>query len=143
MAISGFVALTAINLQEQRKREKRVIRRQDEARNVERAQRASEATRSRRQQVREARVRRAEVLNLAGTGGQTGSSAAVAASDTLQRQLATNIGAIGTSLATGEAKSIAEQNIFTAGRASFLEKTSAIGQSMFGAAVSSGGSGGG
>jgi len=123
-----YVGATALGIRESKKRESRVETRQKEAKNVERAQRASEATRSRRQQVREARIRRAEVMSKAATGGQTGSSAAIAAGDVLQGQLGRNVGTIGTALATGEARGIAEQNIFTAGRKSMLELVSGVGQ---------------
>jgi hypothetical protein len=124
---AAVVATTIVATSEARKREKRVERRQKEAQAVERAERASQATRARRQAVREARIRRAEVEQQAATGGQTGSSAAVAASDSLTAQLGSNIGTIGTSLATGEAKSIAEQNIFDANRKSNLEVIAGVG----------------
>jgi len=120
-AAVAFVATTAVTVHEGRKREKRVAARQKEAQAVETAQRASEATRARRKQVREARLRRAEVENQAGTGGQTGSSADIAAGDSLTNQFGSNVGAIGTALAKGGLKSQAQQNIFDANRKSDLE----------------------
>ena len=122
MGVSAAIGIaTFISVTEGRKRERKVARAQKEAQAVERAQRATEATRARRQQVREARLRRAEVQNEAASTGQTGSSAAIAAGDSLTNQLGSNIGTIGTSLATGEAKGIAQQNIFDADRKSNLE----------------------
>ncbi len=50
----------------------------------------------------------------------------IAAGDTLQGQLGRNVGTIGTALATGEAKSIAEQSILDANRKSGLEILSGV-----------------
>lgn len=128
MALTAVVgAGLLISTNEASKREKRVARQQEQARNVERAQRASEATQARRKQVREARLRRAEVENVAAASGVTGSSAAVAAGDALQNQLGSNVGDIGSALAFGEARSIAEQNILNANRKSGLEIWSSVG----------------
>ena len=122
MGVSAAIGIaTFVSVSEGRRREKKVARAQEEAQAVERAQRATEATRARRKQVREARLRRAEVQNVSASTGQTGSSAAIAAGDSLSNQMGSNIGAIGTALATGEAKGIAQQNIFDADRKSNLE----------------------
>jgi hypothetical protein len=71
-------------------------------------------------------------MNQAASTGQTGSSAAIAAGDSLTNQFATNMGTIGTALATGEAKSIAEQNIFDANRKSNLELFAGAGMNIAG-----------
>ena len=134
MGVTAAIGLTLISANEQKKREKETRAAQERAAAVERAERASQATRERRKQVRQARIRRAEVQNQAAVGGQTGSSAAVAAQGSLTTQMGTNIGSIGTALATGEAKSIAEQNIFEANRKSNLEIFSGAGLNLIGMA---------
>lgn len=121
MAVSVGVGLVGISIVEQRKRAKRTEAAQARRSRVESAIRADEARRSRREQVREARIKQAQLENLAATTGGTGSSAAIAATSSLQAKLGTNIGSIQTSLLTSEAKSIAEQDIFAASRPSTLE----------------------
>lgn len=121
MGVTAAVGLTLISINEQKKREKRVSQAQARAREVETATRANEARRARREQVREARIRQAEIENQAAVGGQTGSSAAIAAGSSLQGRLGTNIGSIQEALAFGSAQSNAEQDIFEAGRKSNIE----------------------
>jgi hypothetical protein len=128
-AVMGVGLLISTN--EARNREKRVAKRNEEAKAVERAERASQAATARRQQVREARLRRAEVMNVAAGGGVEQSSAAIAATGALQQQLGTNLGNINTALGFGEAKSISEQNILDASRKSGLEIWSGV-ASQFG-----------
>lgn len=127
MAFTGAVVLTGVSIHEQEKRADRVEKAQKRASEVEGAIRANEARKARREQVREARVRRAEVENVSATSGQTGSSAAIAAGDSLQARLGTNVGNINEALLTGTAKSKAEQSILDANRKSGLELASGAG----------------
>jgi len=124
VAIGG---LLLINVNEQKKRERDTNQAQQRAAEVESAARADEARRSRRQQVREARIRQAEIQNTAAGAGQTGSSAAISAGDSLQSQLGTNIGSINAALMTGTAKTIAQQDIYNASRPSTTELLSGAG----------------
>lgn len=121
MAFTGALTLTAVSIHEQEKRADRVEAAQKRAGNVEAAQRADQARKSRRAQIREARIRQAEIENVAAAGGQTTSSAAVAAQGSLQAQLGSNVGDIATALTFGSAKSKAQQDIFEASRKSKLE----------------------
>ena len=118
---AAFVAVSVIGISEQKKRDKKVARAQNEAREVETAERANQARRSRREQIREARLRQAEIENTAAISGQTGSSAAIAAGSSLQAKLGSNTGSIQEALAFGGAKSAAEQGIFDANRKSGIE----------------------
>lgn len=125
---AAFVAVSVIGISEQRKRDKRVSQAQKQAALVEHAERTDQARKSRRDQIREARIRQAEIENTSASGGQTGSSAAIAAGDSLQTQLGTNIGNVNKALAFGGAKSDAQQNIFDANRKSGIELLANTGQ---------------
>jgi len=130
MAISGGVFI-AYSFNEQRKeaeeRADRVEAEQQKAREIETAHRASDARNVRRKQVREARARQAVIENQSASTGQTESSAAVAAGDSLTARLGTNLGDIQTALAFGSAESAAEQKILEANRVGSRE-------ALFGAA---------
>lgn len=130
-----FVAATGVSMMEESAREERINKAQEKAATVEGATRAYEARKSRRQQIREARVREAEVENVAAQTGQQGSSAAVAASDSISAQLGSNIGSINTALATGSAKTAAEMDIFEAGKSSDLSRVAGITASVAGSKI--------
>ncbi len=121
MAATGAVALTVININEQSKRADKVEAAQKSATAVERAQQANQARRSRREQVREALVKQGENENTAATAGQTDSSAAVAAGDSIEARLGTNLGTINQALQFSSAKTSAQQDIFEANRKSTAE----------------------
>jgi hypothetical protein len=124
---AGVIGLTLYTVNEQEKRASRVEKEQKAARRVEAAERANQARKSRREQVREARIRQAQIENQSATAGQTGSSAAIAAGDSLTAKLGTNIGNINEALAFGSAKSTAEQNILDANRKSTGEILGGVG----------------
>lgn len=130
MGAVAAVGLTAISVFEQKRQAKKVERAQKEAAAVERAQQAEEVRKSRRQQIREARLRQAQIENQATASGQQGSSAAIAAGDSLQAQLGTNLGDISTAFAFNQARSTAEQNILDAGRPSDLAIAANAGLSL-------------
>ena len=121
---SAFVAVSFISITEQQKRADKVEAAQERAGKVESAARANDARKARREQVREARIRQAEIENVSAATGQTGSSAAVAAGDSLQAQLGTNIGSIQEALQVSSAQTNAQQDIFKAERKSSTELAS-------------------
>ncbi len=127
-----FAAASLVGINEAKKREKRQVAATEKAARVESAQRANEARKARRAQVREARQIQAEQQNLAAVGGQTGSSAAVAAKGSVAASLGTNLGDISTSLALGEAQTQAELDIFKAGKRSDVERISGLVTSVSG-----------
>lgn len=130
-----FVAATGVSIVEEKRREKRVNEAQEKAAASEGATRAYEARKSRRQQIREARIKQAEIENQAAVTGQEGSSAAVAAGDSLQAQLGSNIGSINTALASGQAKTEAELDIFKAGKSSDLSRVAGVVGSVAGSKI--------
>lgn len=117
----GLIALTGYTMYEQEKRADRVEEAQKREREVASATRAHESRKARREQIREARVRQAQIENTAAVAGQTGSSAAVAAGDSMTARLGTNLGDINTALATSDAKSDAAQGVLDANRKSDME----------------------
>lgn len=132
---AGMAFLTVVSMSEANRREKRTTRAQKEAQAVEAANRANDARKARRKQIREARIRQAEVENVSAASGQTGSSAAVAAGDSLQAQLGTNVGDIQNALAQGSALSNANQKILDAQRKSGIEILADGGRSVLGFAA--------
>mgnify|MGYP000450896683 FL=1 len=121
---SAFIAVSFISITEQQKRADKVEAAQERAGKVESAARANDARKARREQIREARIRQAEIKNESAATGQTGSSAAVAAGDSLQAQLGTNIGSIQEALQVSSAQTNAQQDIFKAERKSSTELAS-------------------
>ncbi len=114
----AIVGTTAYNIKEQEKRATRVEDAQKKAANVENAIRTNQARKSRRAQIAEARVRQAAVENESASSGQTGSSSAIAAGDSLQAQLGTNVGSINNAVASGSFQTNAQQGILDANRKS-------------------------
>jgi hypothetical protein len=126
VALATFVGSTLIQQREAKKRERRANQARERQSRSEAATRAYEARISRRQQIREARVRQAQIENVAATSGQTGSSAAVAATGSLQSQLGTNVGSINTALAKGEGLARGEEDILRAQQKTGTERLSGI-----------------
>jgi len=137
-AAAFFIAATVVQTNEAKKREKRTIQAQEKAGKVEAAVRANEARRSRRDQIRELRRRQGQVENIAAGSGQTESSAAIAGTSSLQADFGVNLGTINSILSEGNAKTVAQQDIFNANRKSGMEVISGLGAQISGAFVGKG-----
>jgi len=127
---AGF--LGAVSLSEANQRQKKVDRETSRREVVEQAVRSNQARKARREQVREARIRRAKIENETATSGQTDSSAAIAAGDSLTARLGTNIGTINTKLLSDSAISSANTSVLNANRKSNAELISDAGLSFVG-----------
>jgi hypothetical protein len=120
------VGALLVGQQQAKKREKRQNEAMDRERAVHSAEQAYKARQKRRQQIRAARVQQAQVEAQAQAQGTTGSSAAVAAKDSLQQQLGSNIGDINTAVAFAEKKSEAAMDVHKAGQKGDLERVAGV-----------------
>jgi hypothetical protein len=124
------VGSLVIGSREAKKREKRQNAAMERERAVHSAEQAYKARQARRQQIREARIKQAEVEAQAEAQGTTGSSAAVAAKDSLTQQLGSNIGDINTAVAFAEKKSSAALDVHKAGQKNDLERIAGVTSSV-------------
>ena len=126
ITVGGLV----IGEREAKKRENRQNAAMERERAVASAEQAYKARQQRREQIRAARIKQAEVESQAQAQGTTGSSAAVAAKDSLSQQLGSNIGDINTAVAFAEKKSEAAMAVHKAGQKSDLERIAGITSSV-------------
>lgn len=131
MALAAIIGFGGLQAQAQDSRARRVDKAQKKRSEVETAVRANEARRSRRAQIKEARIRQSQIENISASTNQTASSAAIAAGDSLQANLGTNVGTIGTSLLTSKAKSLADSDVLDANRRSGVELVSGLALDIF------------
>lgn len=115
-----------IGEREAKKREKRQNEAMERERRVHSAEQAYKARQETRRQIREARVKQAQVESLAQAQGTTGSSAAVAAKDSLSAQLGSNVGDINTAVAFAQGKSAAAMDVHKAGQKNDLERIAGL-----------------
>lgn len=120
------VGSLVVGTREAKKREQRQNEAMERERTVHSAEQAYKARQARRQQIREARIRQAQVESQAQAQGTTGSSAAVAAKDSLSAQLGSNIGDINTAVAFAEKKGAAALDVHKAGQKNDLERLANI-----------------
>lgn len=128
------VGALLVGEREAKKREKRQNAAMERERAVHSAEQAYKARQARRQQIREARIKQAQVESQAQAQGTTGSSAAIAAKDSLSAQLGSNIGDIATAVGFAQAKGAAALDVHKAGQKNDLERLAGItaqGASMF------------
>lgn len=128
MGVSAAIVVGSmvVGQHEAKKREKRQNEAMEKERAVHSAEQAYKARQERRKQIREARVKQAQVEAQAQAQGTTGSSAAVAASDSLSQQLGTNIGDINTAVGFAKQKSAAALDVHKAGQKSDLERIAGV-----------------
>lgn len=128
------IGALGVSTVEAKKREKRQNAAMERERKVHAAQQAFTARKKTREQIRAARIRQAQVEAQAQAQGTTGSSAAVAASDSLSQKLGSNIGDISTAVAMAEGKQRAALDVHKAGQKSDLERAAGVaasGASLF------------
>lgn len=120
MAVTGGAALfalaTGVQANEARQQGKRVEKAQEKREEIQRATQQEAASRERRQQVRRGLVARGQIRNLAAVVGGQGGTAAEQSEAVTQTQTASNIGDVNTAVATSNALTTAETDIFKAGQ---------------------------
>lgn len=128
------VGALLVGANEAKKREKRQNAAMERERQISSAHQAFRARQQRREQIRQARIQQAQVEAQAQAQGTTGSSAAVAAGDSLTQQLGSNIGDINTAVKMAGEKQEAALAVHRAGQKSDIERLAGVtaqGASMF------------
>ena len=116
------VGAMLIGANEAKKREKRQNAAMERERKVHSAHQAFKARQQRREQIRMARIQQAQVEAQAQAQGTTGSSAAVAAGDSLTQQMGSNIGDINTAVQMAGQKQQAALDVHKAGQKKDFER---------------------
>ena len=115
-AAAVAVVAAAVNANETRQQGKRVERAQEDKADVERAIQQESASRERRKQVRRGLVARGQIRNVSAVVGGQGGTAAEQSAAVTQTQSAANIGDVNTAVASSNAITSAETDIFKAGQ---------------------------
>jgi hypothetical protein len=115
----GTVVVSAVVADRQ---QKKVEKAQEEQAEIERAVQGEQTARARRAERAKAQVARAEIENVAGSVGQTQSSASIAGQGFVTAQSASNIGAINTASAEANILTSAAQDVADAGRIGLGER---------------------
>ena len=115
----GTVVVSAVVADRQQKKVEKAQERQSE---IERAVQGEQTARARRAERAKAQVARAEIENVAGSVGQTQSSASIAGQSFVTAQSASNIGAINTASAEANILTSAAQDVADASKIGLGER---------------------